>query len=112
MSARRFKPYPAYKDSGVEWLGEMPAHWEVKRLKDCVQRLESGGTPESDNFDYWTEDEEGTPWVAISDMTRCFHVRDTSKRLTERGRRSKHLPILPAGTLLYSMYASPTGSKG
>jgi type I restriction enzyme S subunit len=33
MSARRYKPYPAYKDSGVEWLGEIPAHWEVKRLK-------------------------------------------------------------------------------
>ncbi|MGH7503935.1 MAG: restriction endonuclease subunit S [Longimicrobiales bacterium] len=29
----RFNPYPAYKDSGVEWLGEIPAHWEVKRLK-------------------------------------------------------------------------------
>ncbi len=26
---RRFKPYPVYKDSGVEWLGEIPAHWEV-----------------------------------------------------------------------------------
>ena len=32
-SPRRFKPYPAYKDSGVEWLGEIPAHWEVRRLK-------------------------------------------------------------------------------
>jgi type I restriction enzyme S subunit len=30
---RRFKPYPVYKDSGVEWLGEIPAHWEMKRLK-------------------------------------------------------------------------------
>ena len=30
MSPQRFKPYPAYKDSGVEWLGEIPAHWEVK----------------------------------------------------------------------------------
>jgi hypothetical protein len=30
---RRLKSYPAYKDSGVEWLGEIPAHWEVKRLK-------------------------------------------------------------------------------
>jgi type I restriction enzyme S subunit len=29
----RFKPYPKYKDSGVEWLGEIPAGWEVKRLK-------------------------------------------------------------------------------
>ncbi len=25
---RRFKPYAAYKDSGVEWLGKIPAHWE------------------------------------------------------------------------------------
>ncbi len=28
------KRYERYKDSGVEWLGEVPAHWEVKRLKD------------------------------------------------------------------------------
>ncbi len=30
---RRYRPYPAYKDSGVEWLGEIPQHWGVKRLK-------------------------------------------------------------------------------
>ena len=30
---RRFKPYPAYKDSGVEWLAEIPAHWGLRRLK-------------------------------------------------------------------------------
>jgi type I restriction enzyme S subunit len=30
---RRFKPYPSYKDSGVEWLGEIPAHWEAVRSK-------------------------------------------------------------------------------
>jgi type I restriction enzyme S subunit len=28
------KSYPVYKDSGVEWLGDVPEHWEVKRLKD------------------------------------------------------------------------------
>ena len=28
-----FKRYPKYRDSGVEWVGEIPAHWEVKRLK-------------------------------------------------------------------------------
>jgi type I restriction enzyme S subunit len=28
-----FKPYPAYKNSGVEWLGEVPAGWQVKRLR-------------------------------------------------------------------------------
>ena len=29
----KYKPYPAYTPSGVEWLGEIPTHWEVKRLK-------------------------------------------------------------------------------
>ena len=30
---RRFRTYPAYKDSGVEWLGQIPAHWRTERLK-------------------------------------------------------------------------------
>ncbi len=33
------------KDSGVEWLGEIPAHWEVKRLKDTTSKIGSGMTP-------------------------------------------------------------------
>jgi hypothetical protein len=31
--AKTWQPYPAYKDSGVEWLGEIPAHWGVYRMK-------------------------------------------------------------------------------
>ena len=34
-----FARYPAYKDSGVEWLGKVPGHWEVKRLKYNLQLL-------------------------------------------------------------------------
>ena len=41
------KPYSAIKDSGVPWLGSVPAHWEVKRLKtvfdEVDSRSESGG---------------------------------------------------------------------
>ena len=33
MSFKEFQPYPNYKDSGVEWLGKVPEHWDVKRLK-------------------------------------------------------------------------------
>ena len=31
------QPYPAYKPSGVEWLGEVPAHWEVQRLRNTAE---------------------------------------------------------------------------
>ena len=34
-----FPRYPSYKDSGVEWLGEVPEHWEVKRLKRNMRLL-------------------------------------------------------------------------
>ena len=33
------KPYPAYKDSGVPWLGQVPEHWEVQRLKARVANV-------------------------------------------------------------------------
>ena len=40
-------PYPAYKDSGVPWLGDVPAHWEVRRLKQ-ICRLAYGNALDAD----------------------------------------------------------------
>lgn len=37
-----FPRFPEYKDSGVEWLGEVPGHWQVKALKNVISRIESG----------------------------------------------------------------------
>ena len=43
IDVRTGRPYPAYKDSGVEWLGAVPAHWEVRRNgRLFVQRNETG----------------------------------------------------------------------
>ena len=42
------KPYPSYKPSGVEWLGDMPAHWEVRRLKN-ICRLAYGDSLSAEN---------------------------------------------------------------
>jgi type I restriction enzyme S subunit len=40
-----FPRYPEYKDSGVEWLGAVPRHWAVKRIKTLTARIASGKTP-------------------------------------------------------------------
>lgn len=40
-----FPRYPAYKDSGVEWLGMLPAHWYVTKVKALTSRISSGKTP-------------------------------------------------------------------
>jgi len=38
----KLKPYPKYKDSGIQWIGEIPEGWEVNRLKLLLSSLESG----------------------------------------------------------------------
>ena len=43
-SRRRFEPYPAYKDSGVEWLGKVPAHWEIAPLFTVAREREVRNT--------------------------------------------------------------------
>ncbi len=104
-SPSTFPKYPDYKDSGVDWLGEVPLGWRVGNLKHALVELVSGGTPESNNSAYWS-DGDGIPWVAISDMTRGSIVDSTAKSLTEAGLKSKGLKVIPAGGLLYSIYAS------
>jgi type I restriction enzyme S subunit len=54
-----FPRYPKYKPSGVEWLGEVPAHWEVKRLKFAAplvtERAETRSNPVAlENIEGWT----------------------------------------------------------
>lgn len=34
--ASTIQPYPAYKPSGIEWLGDIPAHWDIRRLRNLV----------------------------------------------------------------------------
>ena len=40
------KPYPAMKDSGVEWLGEVPEHWEVRKLRSILHNVAERNRPE------------------------------------------------------------------
>lgn len=47
------------KDSGVEWLGEVPAHWEIKRVKHAVRVFEQGWSPQCENIPVGSEREWG-----------------------------------------------------
>ena len=56
----RFKPYPAYKDSGVEWLGEIPAGWDVRRLKRLIAEPITDGPHETPEFLI-----DGVPFLSV-----------------------------------------------
>jgi type I restriction enzyme S subunit len=92
---RRFKPYPKYRDSGVEWLGELPVGWDIKRLKHLVQ-FRGGGTPTKDNFEYWRGE---IPWVSPKDM-KVSVVLDTTDKITAQAIRDSATNLVQAGAVL------------
>ena len=53
------RPYPKYKPSSVEWLGDVPEHWEVRRLKDRTVVV-GGQSPSSDSV---SNDSDGLPFL-------------------------------------------------
>ena len=72
-----FKHYPAMKDSGVEWLGDVPAHWDVRRLGQIGTLLKGRGGSKEDEVD------EGTPCVRYGDLytTHTWTITETRSSL-------------------------------
>ena len=97
----------AYKDSGIEWLGEIPEHWEVVKIKHIAKKLIGGGTPDTSISDYWGSDKSNSYlWVSIEDITKSSFIRDTSRRITQKGLEASSAKIIPPFSILYSIYAS------
>ena len=94
------------KDSGVEWIGEIPEAWEVTKVKNAITSLLSGSTPDSNNEDYYCDYATGIPWITISDMSNMDYISHTKKTITMEAFESNNLSLLPIGTLIYSIYAS------
>ena len=104
MTAQRFKRYPAYKDSDVEWLGEIPAHWEVRKVKRlCLVRR--GASPRPIDDPIYFDDEGEYAWVRISDVTASErYLERTTQRLSALG-KSKSVALEP-GELFVSIAAT------
>src|SRR5690554_4474113 len=90
-----FKPYPAYKDSGVEWLGEVPRHWEVFALKRSVDGCTNG---------LWGDEPDGDNDLAVIRVADFDRARSrvgleklTYRSITQKERASR---LLKSGDLL------------
>lgn len=105
---RGFRRYPEYKDSGVEWLGHIPAHWKITRTK-FVARLRSGHTPSRQHPEYWLDCT--IPWFGLADVWqiregRVEYVTETSEKISELGLANSAARLLPRGTVIVSRTAS------
>jgi type I restriction enzyme S subunit len=99
-------PSVPMKDSGVEWLGDVPAHWGVRRVKD-VARLESGHTPSKQIPEYWKNCD--IPWVSLNDskyLAANDYITDTAFQINELGLANSSARLLPAGAVVFTRDAT------
>jgi type I restriction enzyme S subunit len=82
------EPYPATKDSGVKWLGEVPEHWEVRRLGQ-IGRLSKGSGGNKDD-----EVPTGVPCVRYGDLyTTHTYFISSSRSFISKAKASDYTPI-------------------
>ena len=82
--------------------------WETVRLGDVCDVV-SGSTPKTANLEYWDGD---ILWITPAELNEDSHyIYDTTRKITEAGRDSASLTLLPQGTVLLSSRA-PIGKVG
>ncbi len=100
-------PRAKMKPSGIEWLGEVPAHWEVWKISHAFKTIGSGTTPESGNNQYH---ENGTVnWINTGDLNDD-KLLTCSKKVTEQALSDySALKIYPSGSVVIAMYGATIG---
>lgn len=63
-----YKPYPAYKDSGVEWIGKVPEHWSFLRLANVGSLMKANGGNKQDDTDH------GVPCIRYGDLYTTYDL--------------------------------------
>jgi type I restriction enzyme S subunit len=99
-------PDAPMKDSGVEWLGEVPEHWRIKRIKHTA-RMESGHTPDRKIEAYWVNCD--IPWVSLNDtgfLRDNDYISETAYYINELGIQNSSARLLPERVVVFSRDAT------
>lgn len=96
------------KDSGVEWLGEVPEHWEVTKLK-WKTTTTSGGTPTTSKYEMYYQGGH-IPWIRTTDLNNG-KLLETPVNITSKALADTACSILPKNSVLLAMYGG-AGSIG
>lgn len=98
----------AYKDSGIEWIGEIPEGWDISKIKYEIQSIGSGTTPDSDVQDYYDGDNY---WIQSGDLYNTNIVRKTEKNITDFAVNSfSALKLYKAPFVVIAMYGASIGN--
>ena len=92
-------PHAPLKDSGIEWLGQIPTHWGVTRV-GYFSKVVNGSTPSRNNSSYWTNGV--IPWIS-SGKVNDYIIDEPSEYISEEAFAKSSLQIIPNGALLIGM---------
>lgn len=92
---RGLNPAAPLRPSGIDWLGDIPAHWEAIPLRFLVS-LSGGATPDTRNLDYWSG---AIPWVSPKDMKRDF-IDDAEDHVSEAALDNSALKMIEPNAIL------------
>jgi len=94
------------RDSGISWIGEVPLHWGMRKIKNGFSII-SGATPKSDMPEYWDGD---VVWITPADYkTDDKYVGNGRRNLSQEGYASCGTTIVPEGSIIFSKRA-PVGT--
>ena len=92
---RGLDPDAPMRDSGIPWLGDIPAHWNLMPLRFLVSFV-GGATPDTGKEKYWSGD---IPWVSPKDM-KHGEIDDSEDHVTELAVSDTSLRMIPPGSVL------------
>lgn len=105
---RGLNPNAPMKDSGVEWIGQIPEGWEIKRLKNLFA-LQTGTTPDN----YEEQSDENVWWFTPSDVTEEGNVIIKSERvLSKKNIVEQKIALFPIGSLIFVGIGASAGKLG
>ena len=99
----------ALKESGIEWIGKIPKHWEVKRIKDIFSSL-AGGTPSTKEKDYWIGE---IPWIPSGKVQNNIVVPEVVEDfISEKALKESSTKIAKQNSILIALTGATCSNIG
>ena len=106
----QYRAYPTYKDSGIEWIGQVPEEWLNRKVFHAFQAIGSGTTPPAKEHEWY---QGGTiPWITTSELRENTVVKTKKCVTSDAMQKFSALKIFPAGSLAIAMYGATIGRLG
>lgn len=103
-------PNAKLKDSGIQWIGQIPEEWSVRRMKDKYI-LQTGTTPKG--YDSQDEGDELINWFTPADITEHGNIlNDSQRKISRQVVDDNTISLYPKGSLIFVGIGATAGKLG